>query len=258
MNLDEPIGVLMRSNGKVTSTLMRTILPAICAFLVIGILIGISSVGCGGGGSTGTNGTNGGGALSLYPSTANVGAGGTVQLQAQANFLNVDVSWSSDAGLVSPTGIGTATFTAPASGVSTITATRIGVTGSDTSAISVDPTTATVRGRVVDGNTFGGIGNAIVEFKNGNTIVATATTIPNGSFSAAVPTTATRFHIRSSSISSGFYKQYLYSSKRYTMLDATCTAPLPALSVGANVLLLTNIVISPASGPPPPPPNGCP
>ncbi len=249
----------MRSNGKVPLILMRAILTAFCAFLVIGILIGVSAIsGCGGGG-TGTTGTNGGGgALSLYPSTANVGPGGTVQLQAQANFLNVDVTWSSDSGLVSPTGIGTATFTAPGSGVSTITATRIGASGSDTSAITVDPTAATVRGRVVDSNTIAGIGNAIVEFKNGNTIVATATTIPNGSFSAAVPTSATRFHIRSSSISSGFYKQYLYNSKRYTMLDSTCTAPLPALSVGANVLLVTNIVISPATGPPPPPPNGCP
>jgi hypothetical protein len=236
---------------------MRKQIPALIIFLLALLSIALSSAGCGGGGGGGGSNGSSGGSFSLSPATATVGANGTVYLYASANGTPVDVSWTTTAGVLTPTGIGTATLAAPSTGTATVTATLISNPArSDTTVVTVNDTLATVRGRVVtDSNA--GFGGIIIDFKAGNTTVASVITMPNGQFSAGVPTTATRFHIRNSSIPSSYYKQYSYNSLRYTTLVSTCTAPLPALSVGGDVALLTNIVINSNVGPPPPPPSGC-
>lgn len=235
---------------------MRKALPAIAIMLVLIAIIAGGS-GCGGGG-TSSNGGNGGngGSFGLSPSSATVGSNGRVYMAAMQGGIPVDVSWSATTGVVTPTGTGTA-YWQGASGA-TVTATKISGSGTDTCIISVDASKASVYGRLIDSAAFGGISGAIVDFKQGSSTVASATTIPTGHFSAAVPTGATRFHVRSNSISSAFYKQYTYNALRYTMLSSTCTAPLPGLALGAATPLVSNVVVAVASGPPPPPPNGCP
>lgn len=119
-------------------------------------------------------------------------------------------------------------------------------------------TTSGYSGRVVREDTLGGLANIKVQFKDaGGSTLVTATTNASGNFSIDVPSTAVRFHIQSSSIPVGYYKQFEYSNKRYTTLDTTCTAPLPTYVNGVRTPLATSIVITPQNLPPPPPPNGC-
>lgn len=237
---------------------MHKALPALIAFLSLALAIALSSAGCGGGGGGGSSSGGSGGNLSLSPATNTIGANGMAHMLATVNGVPVDVTWSSTAGFVTPTGIGTAIFNGPASGTAVVTATAGSQT--DTATFTIDPTRATVSGRIVDQTTLSGIGNAIIEFRDGNTIVATATSLGNGYFSGGVSPAADTFHVRASSISSAYYKLYTYNSLRYTMTDSDafpCRAPLPALTAGGNTNLQTNLTVPPFGGPPPPPPNGC-
>jgi hypothetical protein len=193
--------------------------------------------------------------MSLTPRTALVGAGEIVHLEARLNGTLANVNWSQSNGVLTPTGTGTADWQAPAIGVSTVTATA--GPNSDTSTFTVGSGFATVTGTVLNQTTVQGIGNVVVDFLQGAILVASTTTSGNGTFSVGVPPTANRFHIRSTSGLSLFYKQYTYNGKRYTMLDSSCSAPLPALTVGQVTPLTTSVLVPPSSGPPPPPPNGC-
>lgn len=119
-------------------------------------------------------------------------------------------------------------------------------------------TTSGYSGRVVREDTTGGVSGVKVQFKNaGGTILATATTNASGNFSIDVPSTAVKFHLQNNSVPLGYYKQFEYNTKRYTTLDSTCTANLPAYVDGVRTPLATTIVITPQNLPPPPPPNGC-
>lgn len=226
--------------------------------LAIFVLLCLTFLACGGGGG---GGGGGGVSVNLQPSSATVGRNGQVAFTATvSNATDRSVTWSATGGTISPTGSNSATYTAPNSdGAFTVTATSTeDPTKSDSSTVTVVVGVATVTGRVIRSTTSTGIAGVIVEFRdNTGAAVQTATTNSSGNFSSAVPLTAVRFHIQNSSIPAGFYKQYNYNSLRYATTIATCSAPLPALSEGANTPLLTDLVIAPTTTPPPPPPNGC-
>jgi len=226
--------------------------------LTVFVLLCLTFLACGGGGGGG-----GGGGLSvnLQPASATVGRNGQVNFTATvSNASNPDVTWSASTGSITPTGVGTATYTAPnAAATATVTATSVeDNTKSDSSTVTVVVGVATVTGKVVRSGSSLGLANVIIEFRDaGGATVATVTTNGSGNFSAGVPTTATRFHVRNSTVPSGYYKQYTYDGLRYTTLETTCSAPLPSLSEGTSTALASEIAFSPTSNPPPPPPNGC-
>lgn len=222
--------------------------------LVVGILWSV--LGCGGGGSPGTSVS-----FSLIPSSATVGANGQVRLVALRNGSPVDVTWEATSGTIVPLSTGNATFTAPsATTVVTVTAALVSSPGTTrTATINVQQGFATVTGRVTSGGSGGGVGNVPIEFRDGSdAVVATTTTFATGYFSAAVPPSAVRFHLQNAGFPTGFYKQYTYDTKRYSVLIATCSAPLPPIAADANTALATNVVLPPSFQPPPPPPDGCP
>jgi hypothetical protein len=226
--------------------------------LLLLALLGLCFLACGGGGG---GGGGGGIQVDLQPSSATVGRNGQVNFVATVqNSADQNVSWTASAGSIAPTGPNTATYTAPNSAATaTVTATSVAdPTRADSSTVNVVAGVATVTGRVVQQNSSFGIGGIVVEFRDSSgATVATATTNSSGNFSAAVPTSAVRFHLRNSSIPFSYYKQFTYNSLRYATTISTCSAPLPSLSEGGNFPLATTIALPPSSGPPPPPPNGC-
>jgi hypothetical protein len=225
----------------------------------LSMLSAIVIVCCGGGGPS-DNG-NGGVNVSINPTSANVAWNGTVQFSSTVTgAADTSVTWSASGGSITPTGSNTATFTAPAATtVITVTATSVAdPTKTASATVNVSQGQATVTGRVRRASSSLGIAGVVVEFRNaGGSVLATVTTPSSGNFSVAVPVEAVRFHLRNSSVPPGFYKQYQYNAKRYTTLDANCSAPLPPLSANVTTPLATDIVIPPTTQPPPPPPDGC-
>lgn len=226
-------------------------------FLLLSLLSAALLVyGCAGGGGVG----GGGSQFLLIPTAATVGWNGQVKLVATLGGLPVDVTWAVTSGSITPTSVGNATFTAPASSTTeTITAALVSDPGTTrTSSVTAQAGLATVVGRVISGTTFAGVGNVPIEFRDaGGTVVAITSTFSTGYFSAAVPATATRFHLRNTGFPFGFHKQYTFNGKSYAVTITTCSAPLPAISANTNTTLPTNIVIPPSFQPPPPPPDGC-
>ena len=223
-------------------------------------LLCLTFLACGGGGGGG-NGGGGNVSVILTPSTATVGPNGQVPMAAVVTgSSNGDVTWSTTNGTITPTGIGTATYTAPnGDSTATITATSVASSGAtDNSVVTSQSGLATVTGRVVRQNTSTGLANVVIEFRDaGGSTVATATTNAFGQFGGGTPPTAVRFHVRNTTVPAGYYRQYIYNSLRYATTITTCSAPLPALTAGTTTALLTNIGMPLSSGPPPPPPNGC-
>ncbi len=210
---------------------------------------------------SGGRGGAGGVSVNLSPSSTTVGRNGQVNFVATvSNATNQNVTWAISAGSINPTGVGTATFTAPNAAASvSVTATSVeDPSKSDSSTVTVVVGVATVTGRILRSGSSLGLANIVVEFRdNTGATVATATSNSSGNFSAAVPTAAVRFHLRNSTMPAGYYKQFNYDSMRYATTIATCSAPLPALTEGQSSALNTNITVAPTSQPPPPPPNGC-
>ena len=202
--------------------------------------------------------------VSISPVQSTVAVGRTLNFTATVTgTANQNVTWTTTNGTIVSTGANTARYTAPATvGVAKVRATSVANTSRFAEAnVAISASVgnnAIVTGRVVNQASSTGVAGVSVLFLNSSGVsVAQATTTANGTFSAQVPVTATRFHLDSASISAGFYKSYEYNTKRYSALISTCSAPLPTLTAGVTSALPTNIEIPPASGPPPPPPNGC-
>lgn len=196
---------------------------------------------------------------------------GSVSINQSLNFTasvtgtaNDNVTWTASGGTITPTGTGTARFTAPGVvGNYTVTARSVADTNrKGVATVTVTPSAgsnAIINGKVVDQDSQVGISGVNVVFLNNvGTIIAQYTTAANGTFRATVPVTAIRFHIVSASIPGTYYKAYEYNGKRYTALSSLCSAPLPTLTAGTTISLPTFIDVPPTTGPPPPPPNGCP
>ncbi len=201
--------------------------------------------------------------ITLDPGSATIGVGKTMTFTANVTgSTNLGATFTAARGTIGVTGVGKALYTAPATtGTDTVTAraaadsTKIATA---TLIVTTVTTNATIIGHVRQDGTQIGIPNVIVAFYNGSgSEVNRATTQADGSFSLQVPTSARRFHVIASSISSSYYKAYTYSTLRYSALINTCTAPLPTLTAG-QVLNLPSFIDLPSTGdPPPPPPNGC-
>lgn len=203
--------------------------------------------------------------VSVTPQQATIAVNLSVNLTAQVTGSgNQAVTWSASGGTITPTGVGTARYTAPSiQGSFIVTATS----QADTNRRAVATITVTgavgnnavVQGRLINQDSRAGVSGISIVFLNaGGTVIAQYTSGTSGNFSAIVPTTAKRFHLVDTSIPAGYYKAYEYNTKRYTALSSICSAPLPALTAGGTVTLPTVVEIPPTTSPPPPPPNGCP
>jgi hypothetical protein len=125
--------------------------------------------------------------------------------------------------------------------------------------------TPVVTGRVVELGLFSGlpsntgIPHVEVDFFNGaGTIVGSARTMPNGTFSAIVPLTAVELMLVSDTIkTSKYYRAIFYQSDYYSPLDVDCRIALGALINGVNAMP-ASMGLPQMAGGPPPPPSGCP
>lgn len=226
------------------------LLPSLC-------LLALLLLGCGGGGGSPSPG--GGVSISLTPTAATVGPNGQVDFVATVTgSANQDVSWAATSGSFVATGVGKATYTATSVNA-TVTASSIAdPTKFKTASVTIAANLATLKGRVQQNDTSGGIAGVVIDFYDiGGTVVGTATTPSSGNFTLAISPTAVTFQVRPASISSGYYKAYKYNTKHYAPLVLSCRGPIPALTAGTTTNLVTPIVLSRTYEAPPPPPDGC-
>lgn len=178
-------------------------------------------LGCGGGGVPGPGGIQ----VTISPGSITISANGRVVFCAiVSNFVSPEVTWSSSAGVIASLGTGRGRLTAPsAPTVLTVTATSVeDPTKSDSATVTVVSGFATVNGRVLRSSSSFGLASVVIRFLNAaGSQVATATSNPCGDFAAAVPTTATRFHIQLGTVPPGYFNQYTYNSDRFTVLEPT-------------------------------------
>lgn len=254
--------------------------------IALAFVFALIVAGCGGGGTPGTDGGSGGtfGATrvetvitgtNLYVDPLNIQVGDHVTFQlARYNLstfsrqvVGVSGSWSTD-DIGNQAGVLASSGGYVASNVAATTYTASATSSSDSlpyqRTYKVLPMQASVRGTVKD--TLGKpVAGVVVAFYNaGGTEVGRTTSSGNGTIYASVPTSATRFHVLSSSVNTSLYQQYYtFGGFGYSPIIATCTAHLPSLTVGVTATLSTNVVLYSkfdALGnlvPPPPPPTGC-
>jgi len=125
--------------------------------------------------------------------------------------------------------------------------------------------TPVVTGRVVELGLFSGlpsntgVPHVEVDFFNGaGTVVGSARTMPNGTFSAIVPLTAVEAMLVTDTIkTSKYYRAIFYLSDYYSPLDVNCRIALDALINGVNPMP-GSMALPQVAGGPPPPPTGCP
>lgn len=249
------------------------------ACLVAFVLLLFFGPGCGGGGGAGGNG-GGGGNISFYVVEAtkngviidplNVVLGETVQFDVVGytatgvRQVQNSSNWTADPtgqgeGTMSPSG----TYTSSASGPQ-FTVQADANQQVYTGVAQVKPAgLALVAGRLIDG--YGHNARTIfVDFYDAsNNLVGSSQAQADGSFRAAVPTSATGFDIRRASIPAGYYREYQFNGKWYLPKPSACIAPLPALTAGITTTLSNILVPATTDGngngaPPPPPPSACP
>lgn len=232
----------------------------------VGVLIG-----CGGGGAGGSG--NGNGDLVAFyvelpgRDALNLIIGDSVKFELAGYDANLNrtvltaESWSLANVVGSPGNLGPdGTFVATGTGSATVKATYQNKTITPINVV-VHPPQAFVSGNV-SSIYGGGIANCIVTFyDNGNVEVGRARTNANGAFTASVPTTATKVNFAATGgIPNGWYKEWLYRTKRYSASIANCHAVMVLnvpLSNGATSNFTDGIRLTPISDPPPPPPDGC-
>jgi len=253
------------------------------AWVLLGAVLVFFSSACGGGGGTsGTSSTSDSGStgtltnvqlVGIIPGSkvgvglTNLTVGQTVQLE----FIGTDETNHQ----VERTGTGFST-TAP-SNVATVTsdgvlsvvgasATTYSVQGHGPSgvlsrALAVTSANAFVTGRVRNTNGTG-VANVRVSFYLANgTVRATASTGPDGTFRAAVPTNVTGFSIDieqadSADDNSIYYREFSYGGKFY-LNQSDCPVAVPALTDGGTTALPSDVVLAARVTGPPPPPSGC-
>jgi len=120
---------------------------------------------------------------------------------------------------------------------------------------------ALVTGHVIDGLGDNVPGVTIDFYDVASNLVGTSVTQFDGTFRAAVPSTAVTFEVDKALIPAGYYKEYLYGSNWY-LPQGNCRAPLPSLTGGVTTALSGAITLPPttfngANLPPPPPPSPC-
>ncbi len=242
--------------------------------------------GCGGGGGGGTNGGGSGGTFgptrveavngsNQYIDPLNIQVGDHVTFQlARYNLatfsrqvVGVSGSWSTDdigsqAGTLASSGGYSANSVSATTYTVSATSSSDGITYQRT--YKVLPTMASVRGTAKDtlGKFVAGV--IVVFYDGGGAEVGRTTSSGGGAIYASVPTSATRFHVLSSSVNTSLYQQYYtFAGLGYSTLIGTCTAHLPSLTVGVTATLSTNVVLYSKFDslgnlvPPPPPPTGC-
>jgi hypothetical protein len=273
-----------RSTGE---PLKKFYLPIFVALFVLAIACG--GVGCGGGGgssttTTSTTSTTSGALnpiraeaalasdLSQVIDPTNIQAGESIQFEVagydpitHARQVLSSGAWTtSDNGHVSGnlTADGLLSASAP-SGSSTFTATGVAGGNSYPVGYKVKPVQALVTGRLVDTNGAAASQVTVIFYNAVGVEVGRVKSVYNGNFRASVPTTAKMFNLDPTTLPKQFYyKSYSFNGLRYTPLEATCTATLPALanatttSIGTITIDASNTNGEP--NPPPPPPDGCP
>ena len=265
----------------------NVLLPIIGALFILAIAIGGSACGGGGGSSsstTTTTGTNSGttgltnirveATLAGFPDSPidplNIQAGETIQFQVvgydssrQRHILSSGNWTTNDNGHVVGTLQSDGTFSATNSSATVFTVTGLSQGKSYSTGYRVKPIQALVTGLILDSNGFGASHVSIVFYTAGGTEVSRAVSQFDGSFRASVPTSAKMFNLDPTTMPKNFYfRSFVYQGKRYTALDKSCSASLPALTNGTTTPIGTlTIDAAETNGnpnPPPPPPDGCP
>ncbi|HEY3783191.1 MAG TPA: hypothetical protein VGL56_19095 [Fimbriimonadaceae bacterium] len=203
-------------------------------------------------------------AISITPSSVQLAPNGSTQFSASVTGnANTAANFKASGGTVTVINSNSVTYQAPATpGNYTLTAVAA-VTPSAiaTAAISVSNGstggTATINGTVTDDQSAD-LGGVVVQFYNSaGTLVGQATTASNGTFSAAVSSSAVSFGLSSGSINTlSEFESYTYGGLRYDPLITGCYAPIGTLQTN-QVVQLSSIVVASQKNPPPPPPNGC-
>ncbi|MCB0826520.1 MAG: hypothetical protein KDC26_10050 [Armatimonadetes bacterium] len=245
------------------------------------------TLGCGGGG-TGGGGGGGGNNLGVIPTAGQyieiINSFGVI-----VNSMNLEVGQTYQVVFANYDGVGNRTplvasnFTLSGGGAGAATINTSGqliVTGTTTQTFTVSATvtvittpitksvtcyvpntvtsTAKVSGKVISSNGTTGLSFLLVEcYDNNGILVGGALTLANGTFTATVPTTATKLTIRSNTIPTEYHAAMKYLGKNYSTGSAVCRVPLPALVSGGTVGLSGNIIIPQQVDGPPPPPDGC-
>ncbi|HXH61504.1 MAG TPA: hypothetical protein VNI20_09115, partial [Fimbriimonadaceae bacterium] len=94
-------------------------------------------------------------------------------------------------------------------------------------------------------------------FDSIGTLVGSARTMPDGTFSGHVPTSAALMMLQGGSIrTSLYYVDVYWQGIHYSPLDATCRIAIGPLTAGDNPLPATPGIPLKTGGPPPPP-SGC-
>jgi hypothetical protein len=103
---------------------------------------------------------------------------------------------------------------------------------------TVNPVEPRVSGFVRDDNGKA-VGFATVQFYDvSSNLVGQATADLNGAFIASVATTAVRFNLKSSSVSSAsYFAEFSYGTGTYDILSVGCSAPTPTLPASGTVPL---------------------
>jgi hypothetical protein len=108
----------------------------------------------------------------------------------------------------------------------------------------VTPVEPRLSGSLIDNNGLPVPFVQVIFFDAGHNQVGAATSQPDGSFNASLPTTAVRFNLKSSTVStSAYYNSFEYGSGSYGPLIVGCDAPLPGLTNGATTPLPNTILL---------------
>jgi hypothetical protein len=268
-----------RLPGRKGDRLKKFVLSIAASLLVLNLGL---VVGCGGGGSSDggpppppAGFTTGEAALLGTPNTPidprNIQAGETVQFQvvhydtgltnrtivASTNWTTTDNG--NTAGILQPDGTFAATA---ATGPNVFTATGTAGGQNYSVAYRVKPVQALVTGVIQDSNGASAYHVAIVFYNSSGVEVSRALSQFDGTFRASMPTTAVVFNLDSQSVTTTkYFRSFKFGGKRYTTLEQTCSAPLPALTNGTTTSIGTLVIDAAFTGgipnPPPPPPDGC-
>lgn len=234
-------------------------------------------VGCGGGGGGGdtSGGGSGGGTYTnlqigamvggTFVDPANVMVGETVVLTVYGRnesgaLVAVPASgWTTNAPSSVATLSGSGALTGIGSSGSTGYTVSASAAGNSVSAsLAIKPVQARVAGKLLNNGGAGMRFSKVIFYNAAGTQVGSATTGVDGMFRGVVPTSATQFtlDIEATDPTNLYYRQFSFGTDDFLMGEASCYAPLPALTTGAQASL-SSLVLSAKSAGPPPPPTGC-
>jgi hypothetical protein len=275
------VGGLVRCPDSRQHPVKKTYLPTLFGLLILTILFS----GCGGGGGGGGNGGNNGGTNGLNSIRAeaataadpnapidplNIQAGESIVFQvvgytdAGVRQILPSANWtSSDNGNVSGILLPDGNLSASgSSGPSFFIASGVANGSTYSTNYRVKPVQAIVRALILDSNLKPAYHVGLAFYNAAGVEVSKGYSQYDGTVRVSTPTSAVSFSLDITTLpKSVYFRSYVHSGSRYSVLIAGCRTPLPALTNGTTTQLGT-VTIDAAKtnglqNPPPPPPDGC-